>query len=76
MRAKVDGGESRQLPVEPALWGAGSGKDDNVIVVSGVGHGLSSDPGVVLQGYRGACASLPFQRLCPLLHSVAGRRER
>lgn len=45
--AEVDGGESGKLPIQPTLWGTGSGKDDNVIVVSGVAHGLSSGPGMV-----------------------------
>ena len=38
--AEFDGGEAGQLPVEPALRGAGGGEDDNIIVVRGVAHGF------------------------------------
>ncbi|BCW07508.1 hypothetical protein NtRootA1_36460 [Arthrobacter sp. NtRootA1] len=66
MGAKVDGGESGKLPIQPTLWGTGSGKDDNVIVVSGVVHGLSSDPWWCSQGYRAVCASLSFSTFLPI----------
>ncbi|BCW85198.1 hypothetical protein NicSoilE8_28710 [Arthrobacter sp. NicSoilE8] len=70
MGTKFDGGEARQLPVEAALRGPGTCKDDNVIVV-GVCHGLSSGPVVLrprlsrggLSGTR--LGKALFRKTCP-----------